>query len=242
MPLVGFTPVAFSGPVTGHALLQTPAGNAPLGTVNNCANGETPWGTYLTCEENFNGYFGATGAWTRTPEQARYGFSAGGFGYGWEKFDPRFDLSNADYRNEENRFGWVVEIDPNDGDRMPVKRTALGHLKHEGAAVTVGRGGRVVVYMGDDERFDYIYRFVSEGNWKSMRARGVSPLDESQLYVAKFNDDNTGEWLELTIDNPVLRGCFKDQAEVLTFARIAADLLGATPMDRPEWTDVGPDG
>ena len=236
------TPVAFSGPVAGHALLQTPAGNAPLGTVNNCANGETPWGTYLTCEENFNGYFGATGAWMRTPEQARYGFSAGGFGYGWEKFDPRFDLSNADYRNEENRFGWVVEIDPNDGSRMPVKRTALGRTKHEGAAVTVGRGGRVVVYMGDDERFDYIYRFVSEGNWKSMRARGVSPLDEGKLYVAKFNDDNTGEWLELTIDNPVLRDRFKDQAEVLTFARIAADLLGATPMDRPEWTDVGPDG
>lgn len=236
----GNTPVTFSGPVAGHPLLQTAAGNQPRGTLNNCADGQTPWGTYLTCEENFNGYFGATGDWTPTPAQSRYGFSRDGFGYGWHVFDPRFDLSNPDYVNEENRFGWVVEIDPMDPSQTPVKRTALGRVKHEGAAVTVGRGGRVVAYMGDDQRFDYIYKFVSARNWKAMRAQGISPLDEGKLYVAKFNDNGTGEWLELTIGNPVLAAAFQDQAEVLTYARLAADLLGATPMDRPEWTTVAP--
>lgn len=239
------TPVSFSGPVAGHGLLQTPNGNVPLGTVNNCANGETPWGTYLTCEENFNGYFGATNqqtTWAPSEAQARYGFSAGGFGYGWETFDRRFDLSDADYINEENRFGWIVEIDPMDATRTPVKRTALGRFKHEGIALTLGRGGRVVGYMGDDERFDYIYKFVSDDNWRAMRAQGRSPLDHGRLYVAKFHDDGSGEWLELSIDNPALAAKFADQAEVLTFARLAADIVGATPMDRPEWTTVAPNG
>ncbi|ALP52743.1 phosphatase [Candidatus Tenderia electrophaga] len=239
------TPVSFSGPVAGHGLLQTPNGNVPLGTVNNCANGETPWGTYLTCEENFNGYFGATNqqtTWVPSEAQARYGFSAGGFGYGWETFDRRFDLSDADYINEENRFGWIVEIDPMDATRTPVKRTALGRFKHEGIALTLGRGGRVVGYMGDDERFDYIYKFVSDDNWRAMRAQGQSPLDHGRLYVAKFHDDGSGEWLELSIDNPALAAKFADQAEVLTFARLAADIVGATPMDRPEWTTVAPNG
>ncbi len=239
------TPVAFSGPVAGHALLETRAGNIPLGTVNNCANGHTPWGTYLTCEENFNGYFGATNAnetWTPNEAHARYGFSDGGAGYSWHRFDARFDLSNSDYHNEENRFGWIVEIDPMDANQMPVKRTALGRFKHEGIALTEGRGGRVVGYMGDDQRFDYIYKFVSEGNWRSMFDAGKHPLDHGKLYVARFNDDNSGEWLELTIDNPALAARFADQAEVLTFARLAADILGATPMDRPEWTTVAPNG
>lgn len=238
------TPVAFSGPVSGHPLLETPNGNIPLGTVNNCANGYTPWGTYLTCEENFNGYFGATNlrdTWWPTPEQERYGFSENGFGYGWQNFDRRFDLSDSDYRNEDNRFGWVVEIDPMDATQKPVKRTALGRFKHEGVALTVGRGKRVVAYMGDDQRFDYIYKFVSADNWKKMRRQGKSPLDEGKLYVARFNDDGTGDWLELTIDNPDLAARFADQAEVLTYSRIAADILGATPMDRPEWTTVAPD-
>ena len=154
--------------------------------LNNCGAGKTPWGTYLTCEENFNGYFGATGTWTPTEAQERYGFSEGGFGYGWEQYDERFDLSNPTYKNEDNRFGWVVEIDPNNPNRKPVKRTALGRFKHKEAEVTVGRGGRAVVYMGDDQRFDYIYKFVSAGNWKSMRARGMSPLDEGKLYVASL--------------------------------------------------------
>jgi secreted PhoX family phosphatase len=236
------TPVTFSGPVAGDDLIAASRGDF-RGTVNNCSSGYTPWGTYLTCEENFNGYFGdaSGGTWTATPEQARYGFSAGGFGYGWEQFDPRFDLSNPNYANEDNRFGWVVEIDPVDGSQTPVKRTALGRFKHEGATVVEGKGGRAVVYMGDDQRFDYIYKFVSADNWKSMRARGVSPLDDGTLYVAKFHDDGTGEWLELTIDDPTLAAEFSSQAEVLTYARIAADLLGATPMDRPEWIAVAPD-
>lgn len=236
------TPVTFSGPAAGSDLLKTPAGNPTLGTVNNCANGYTPWGTYLTCEENFNGYFGAKGAWTPTEAQERYGFSPDGFGYGWHLFDRRFDLSNPQYKNEENRFGWVVEIDPTDGKQVPVKRTALGRFKHEGVALAVGSGGRVVCYMGDDERFDYIYKFVSEGNWQSMRAQGISPLDRGKLYVARFKADGTGNWLELSIDNPRLKGKFKDQAEVVTYARLASDILGATPMDRPEWTTLAPTG
>lgn len=238
----GNTPVTFSGPAAKSRLLRTPAGNAPLGTLNNCANGKTPWGTYLTCEENFNGYFGATGNWTPTAAQARYGFAAQGFGYGWHLFDPRFDLSNSSYTNEENRFGWVVEIDPMDASQIPVKRTALGRFKHENAELVVGQGGRVVVYMGDDERFDYIYKFVSDSNWRSLRARGISPLDQGKLYVAKFNDNGTGNWLELSIENPALKAKFSDQAEVLTYARIAADTLGATRMDRPEWIAVAPTG
>ncbi|NKE72949.1 PhoX family protein [Candidatus Manganitrophus noduliformans] len=236
------TPMAFSGPAAGHPLLQTPNGNIPLGTANNCANGVTFWGTYLTCEENFNGYFGAANAWVPTPAQQRYGFSANGFDYGWHLFDRRFDLSDPDYTNEENRFGWVVEIDPMDATQKPVKRTALGRMKHEGATTVEGRGGRAVVYMGDDEAFDYIYKFVSDGNWKSMRALGKSPLDHGKLYVARFNEDGTGEWLELTIDNPALAAQFADQGEVLTFVRMAGDVLGATPMDRPEWITVGPNG
>jgi secreted PhoX family phosphatase len=239
------TPVTFSGPVAGSSLLETANGNVPLGTVNNCSSGYTPWGTYLTCEENFNGYFGATNlrdTWQPTPEQDRYGFSGGGFGYGWENFDRRFDLSDSDYHNEENRFGWVVEIDPMDATQKPVKRTALGRFKHEGVAITVGKGNRVVAYMGDDQRFDYIYKFVSADNWKRMRRQGKSPLDEGSLYVARFNDDGSGEWLELTMENPILSGRFESQAELLTYARIGADLLGATPMDRPEWTTIAPDG
>ncbi|MEM8605971.1 MAG: PhoX family phosphatase [Myxococcota bacterium] len=237
------TPVEVSGPVAGHPLLANAAHNEPAGTVNNCANGETPWGTYLTCEENFNGYFGATSPdWEPTEEQARYGFDNDGFNYGWELFDPRFDLSSPDYQNENNRFGWVVEIDPRRPHKKPVKRTALGRFKHENAAVTLGKGGRAVVYMGDDQRFDYVYKFVSESNAWSMRARGKSPLDHGKLYVARFDDDGTGEWLELTIDNPAIATRFNDQAEVLTYARIAADIVGATPMDRPEWISVAPDG
>ena len=234
------TPVVFGGPVAGSPYLESLMGNAPAGTVNNCANGYTPWGTYLTCEENFNGYFGAVDAFVPTEEQDRYGFSDSGFGYGWHVFDDRWDLNkNA---GEENRFGWIVEIDPRNPGAPPVKHTALGRFKHEGIAVTTGRGGRVVGYMGDDQRFDYIYKFVSASNWRSMRARGKSPFSEGTLYVARFDEDGTGEWLPLTIDNPALAARFADQAELLTYARIAADIVGATPMDRPEWTSVAPNG
>jgi secreted PhoX family phosphatase len=232
------SPVEFSGPAAGSPLLDTPAGNEPLGTVNNCANGYTPWGTYLTCEENFNGYFGATGEWEPTESQARYGFSSTGFGYGWEGYDPRFDLSNPDYTNEEHRFGWIVEVDPYRQTRKPVKRTALGRVKHEGIAIAVGADERIACYMGDDQRFDYIYKFVSAEGWRKMRNEGRSPLDEGTLYVARFNEDGTGDWLELSMDVPALAERFDDLAELLVNARIAADIVGATPMDRPEWTTV----
>ena len=135
----GNTAVKFSGPAAKSDMLVNPAGNPMQGTLNNCANGETPWGTYLTCEENFNGYFGTNDkAWKPNTDQARYGLSAAGFGYEWHKFDARFDLSNAGYVNEINRFGWVVEIDPNNPKQVPVKRTALGRIKHEGATVVEG--------------------------------------------------------------------------------------------------------
>ena len=234
------TPVAFSGPAAASPLLQNPAGNPTLGTLNNCANGYTPWGTYLTCEENFNGYFGRRSGGTNTRELDRYGFSAGGFGYAWHVFDDRFDLSNPAYVNEPNRFGWVVEIDPERPDSAPVKRTALGRVKHEGSTFVEGRGGRAVVYSGDDERFDYIYRYVSNDNWKSMRARGISPLDEGTLYVAKFADDGTGAWLELSPANPLLADKAIDW--ILVNTRLAADIVGATRMDRPEWIAVGANG
>ncbi|MDX1453429.1 MAG: PhoX family phosphatase [Oleiphilaceae bacterium] len=236
------TPVAFSGPAADSELLQNPNGNIPLGTVNNCGSGATPWGTYLTCEENFNGYFGANGSFVPTEEQARYGFTDSGFGYGWHLFDKRFDLTDEDYTNEQNRFGWIVEIDPFDGTQKPVKRTALGRFKHEAIAIAESGDGRIAAYMGDDQRFDYCYKYVSDRPWKEAVREGESPLDKGALYVARFNDDGTGEWLELTINNPVLANRFNSQAEVLIYARIAADLLGATPMDRPEWTTIGTQG
>ena len=237
----GNTPVEFSGPAAGSALLANSAGNEPLGTLNNCANGYTPWGTYLTCEENFNGYFGSTDAsWRPTAEEARYGVTAAGFGYEWHKFDPRFDRSQPGYQNEINRFGWVVEIDPENPKAKPVKRTALGRIKHEGAEVVVGKGNRVVVYMGDDERFDYIYKFVSARDYKKMIAAGKSPLDEGTLYAARFNDDGTGNWLELSPRNPALSSWTIDK--ILVHTRLAADLAGATKMDRPEWISTGADG
>lgn len=241
------TAVTFAGPVidseSGRELLDlNRRPHDAKGTLNNCSSGHTPWGSYLTCEENFNGYFGSTGAWSASEADKRYGFSQGGFGYGWEQFDPRFDLSDKRFTNEENRFGWVVEIDPQRPEAKPVKRTALGRFKHEGATVAIGADNRVVVYMGDDQRFDYIYKFVSADDWQVMRERGISPLDEGRLYVARFDEDGGGEWLELTIDNPVLAAKFSSQAELLTYARLAADALGATPMDRPEWTTVAPDG
>ena len=236
------TAVTFSGPAAGSEFLETVAGNAPQGTLNNCGSGFTPWGTYLTCEENFQGYFGVTLSWNASTAQSRYGFSENGFGYGWHLFDKRFDLSWPAFRNEENRFGWVVEIDPYNAGQRPVKRTALGRFKHESAAVAVGKDRRIVVYMGDDQPFDYIYKFVSSEDHVKLRHEGESPLDHGTLYVAKFNDNFTGEWLELSMDNASLSSSFSSQAEIVTFARLAADEVGATPMDRPEWTSVGPDG
>jgi secreted PhoX family phosphatase len=236
------SPVSFSGPVAGHTLLKNPADNPYQGTFANCSNGQTPWGTYLTCEENFNLYFGASTPFEPTRVQQRYGLSGVDAGYGWHRFDPRFNLGNPDYVNEANRYGWVVEIDPRNRNQIPVKRTALGRFKHEGAATTIGKNGRVVVYMGDDQRFEFIYKFVSSGDWQALRAAGHSPLDEGDLYVARFDADGSGSWLHLSVDNPVLSEHFSDQAALLVNTRQAASLLGATAMDRPEWTTVAADG
>jgi secreted PhoX family phosphatase len=195
---------------------------------------------YLACEENWNGYFGTADAtWTRTALEARYGVTAAGFGYSWHIAEPRFDL--AVNRNELNHFGWVVEIDPFDPDSTPVKRSALGRIKHEGAAFAESKG-RAVVYSGDDENGDYLYKFVSSAPWRLLRARRRSPLDHGTLYVAKFNADGTGEWLPLvhgtgplTVENG-----WADQADVLIRTRMAADAAGATRLHRPEWVSVHP--
>ncbi|TAH46066.1 MAG: DUF839 domain-containing protein, partial [Betaproteobacteria bacterium] len=185
--ITGNTPMQLSGPAAGHALLRTkadPNGMRVLGTLNNCANGITPWGTYLTCEENFNGYFGTTsGADGRDEAMRRYGISARGTSYRWEEFDDRFDYAKEP--NESNRFGWVVEIDPYDPQATPVKRTALGRFKHENAAYAFARDRRVVVYMGDDQANDYIYKFVSEQRFiPGQEASNRRLLDHGRLYVA----------------------------------------------------------
>jgi uncharacterized protein len=236
--ITGKTPIDLVGPAAGDPRLQTsadPTGRRVLGTLNNCAMGYTPWGTYLACEENFNGYFRKAG--TQTALERRYGITAAGFGYLWHTTDSRFD---ADVEpNEANRFGWVVEIDPFNPRSTPVKRTALGRFKHEGAWVQEARDGRVVVYSGDDEQFEYIYRYVSNLPWKKARKRKIDPLDDGVLYVAKFNADGSGEWLPLTPDNPALSGW--SLADILINTRGAADLAGATKMDRPEWIDTFPD-
>ncbi len=236
--ITGSTPVTFSGPVpAGHPKLQ--ANNPPQGTLNNCSSGPTPWGTYVTCEENWNQYFGTTSTtWTPTPEHARYGISRNG-GSRWHEADPRFDV--AANPNEINRFGWGVEIDPQRPDAKPIKRTALGRFKHEGMTFTESRG-RVVAYSGDDQVGDYIYKFVGSGSWRLQRAFGRSPLDHGTLYVAKFNDDGTGQWLPLVHGKGALTTAngWADQADVLLRTRMAADAVGATPMDRPEWIAINP--
>ncbi|MGY1773810.1 PhoX family protein [Blastococcus sp. SYSU D00813] len=238
------TPMSFSGPAAGHRLVRTAAdgqGRTPLGTFNNCANGETPWGTYLTCEENFNGYFRVDGTLTGENKANADRYGVGGDRNGWARHDDRFVVTDRD-PNEPNRFGWVVEIDPFDPTSTPVKRTALGRLKHEDATVHVSRGGRVVVYMGDDQAGEHVYKFVSARNWQSMRAQGKSPLDEGTLYVARFDDDGSGEWLPLVQGQGPLTAAngFADQGDVLVKTRLAATAVGATPMDRPEWTAVDP--
>jgi secreted PhoX family phosphatase len=236
--ITGQTPIDVAGPAAGHPLLTTsadPTGRRVLGTLNNCAMGFTPWGTYLTCEENFNGYFRK--AAPANALEARYGINASGFGYLWHTTDTRFNVDVEP--NEPNRFGWVVEIDPFNPESTPVKRTALGRFKHEGAWVQEARDGRVVVYSGDDQAFEYIYRYVSAEPWKKMLRRGVNPLDEGTLYVAHFDASGQGAWLPLTPDNPALAGW--SLADIMINTRGAADLAGATKMDRPEWIDTYPD-
>ena len=245
--ITGYTPMTITGPAAGNALLQTaadPAGTEVLGTLNNCGAGQTPWGTFITCEENFNGYFGTdTAGWTPDTLQNRYGIRSTGFGYGWHKSDSRFDL--AANPNEPNRFGWVVEIDPYAPASKPKKRTALGRFKHENAECVLSKTNKAVVYSGDDERNDYLYKFVSTGSYDAAnKTSGANLLDSGILYVARFDagtvvGDNQGSgiWLPLvhgqnglTVENG-----FANQAEVLIKTRQAADRVGATMMDRPEW-------
>ncbi|ETX27406.1 PhoX family protein [Roseivivax isoporae] len=233
------TPMRIDGPAAGHDLLKTeadPTGTESLGTFNNCGSGRTPWGTYLTCEENFNGYFGATGGLPSDEKIAagyeRYGINEEGSGYNYHAFDARFDVTTNP--NEPHRAGYIVEIDPSDASSTPVKHTALGRFKHENAAATVAPDGRVVVYMGDDERGEFMYKWLSRDVYVPGGDTSTL-LSEGQLYVAKFNDDMTGEWLALT---PETTGM--DAAEIAIFTRTAASAVGATTMDRPEWIAVNP--
>lgn len=237
------TPMGVSGPAAGHALLRTaadPAGNRVLGTFNNCASGITPWGTYLTCEENFAVYF--NGPAEPNAHEKRWGLKPGGAGYRWHEHDERFDATR--HPNEPNRFGWVVEIDPSDPSSRPMKRSALGRAAHEGATTAMTKDGRAVVYMGEDSRFEYIYKFVSRDRMKPGGAKAnAGLLDQGTLYVARFDAEGQGRWLPLVHGSGPLTTAagFADQGEVLVRSRQASDALGATKMDRPEWIAVDGD-
>jgi secreted PhoX family phosphatase len=259
--ITGATPMEMAGPARGHALLRTkysPDGTRTRGTLNNCAHGVTPWNTYLTAEENWAGYFRNLDQRDGRPalprEQSRYGVPTTLTRYNWDQAAGgadeflRFNASatgadaTQDYRNEPNTFGWIVEIDPFNPNSMPVKRTALGRYAHEGVVFGPAREGRpVVAYAGDDSMNEYIYKFVSARPFARATANG-SLLDEGTLYVAKFNADGSGEWLPLVHGQGPLTAAngFADQAEVLVNTRLAADALGATKMDRPEWGAVDP--
>ena len=263
--ITGLTEMEIAGPVRGDDKVKTrfsPDGTRTRGTLNNCAHGVTPWNTYLTCEENWAGYFVNRGE--RPREHARYGVSTTNARYGWDLADSgadefvRFDVTargdsaTDDYRNEPNTFGWVVEIDPFDPASTPVKRTHLGRFAHEGVVFHEPVEGQpIVCYSGDDATNEYIYKFVSARPYQRATANG-SLLDEGTLYVARFNPDGTGEWLPLVwgqgplVPQPVNQGeeadcsCFKSQADVLLNTRLAADAVGATKMDRPEWGAIDP--
>ncbi|OGB08243.1 MAG: Tat pathway signal protein [Burkholderiales bacterium RIFCSPHIGHO2_12_FULL_69_20] len=240
------TPFAIGGPAAGHPMMQTaadPAGRTVLGTINNCAAGMTPWGTYLSGEENWVGYF--NGPDQPDAHQRRWGMRKDTW-YRWSAFDERFDVNR--HPNEFNRFGWVVEIDPMDPTSTPVKRTAIGRAAHEGAWVAVTRDGRAVVYSGEDARFEYLYKFVSRdriapaGNGQTAAQANRDLLDHGTLYVARFDADGSGRWLPLVHGQGPLTAAngFADPGEVVIKARQASDALGATKMDRPEWLAIDP--
>jgi secreted PhoX family phosphatase len=247
------TEFGFTGAAAGDPLLQTaafPGGRKVLGTLNNCGGAITPWGTVLTGEENFNQYFDKSGDLDSryTTQYARYGLSGGS--RGWSEVDERFDMTQ--HPHEPHRFGWVAEIDPMDPTSVPKKHTMLGRMKHEAAEIAITESGQVAVYMGDDERSDYMYKFVSAGrfntrNTATARRRNKRLLTEGTLYVAKFTGDGegdgvydgTGTWIPLCNDTESFVNGMS-VAEVLVFTRLAADQVGSTKMDRPEDVEVNP--
>lgn len=275
--LTVFTEMQMQGPVAGEDFVKTkltPTGTTRYGTMNNCANGYTPWGTYLAAEENWYAYFRVGNVDALSEKQkgwlARYGISGNGWAYRqWDEVPgdlyQRFGVNTSgstateDFRYEPNLHGYVTEVDPFRPTQKPRVRTGLGRFSHEGAWVAPAKeGAPIVIYSGDDSRREYMYKFVSKTAWtesdrNSGLAAGDKYLDEGTLYVAVFNDDGTGAWKALTISNPELNGDhtynddgttyqynFASEAEVLASARLAADVLGATPMDRPEWAVVHP--
>ncbi len=247
------SPIDIGGPARGAVLMQTqgdPRGVRALGTFGNCAGGRTPWGTYLTAEENIQDYFGNYSLLQKerglhdhiVASHERYAMWSTHSLYGWEAGDPRFDLMRNP--TEPFRFGWIVEIDPRDLVRAPIKRTALGRFAHEGANPIVAPDGRVAVYMGDDAKFEYVYKFVSARRFDAKNpSSNRDLLDAGTLFAARFDANGSGEWLPLVYDEkgPLNEAAgFRNQAEVLIKARAAASILGATPMDRPEDVDVNP--
>ncbi|HLV16262.1 MAG TPA: PhoX family phosphatase [Pseudomonas sp.] len=260
-----------SGPLRGTAHVKTrfsPDGTRTRGTNNNCGNGYTPWGTYLTCEENWPNVFINRSA-SLPDDQRRIGISTKATSYGWEtaagdaseiddefaRFDitPRGASALEDYRNEASTYGYIVEIDPHDPTSRAVKRTALGRFRHEGCWPGLTEAGKpVVFYSGDDAQNEYLYKFVSAALWDpadehplDRLAVGAKYMDRGTLYVARFNDDGSGVWLPLTPssvtrDGHTLGDLYGDLPTILLNTRGAADALGATPMDRPEWTAVNP--
>lgn len=248
------TEMEIRGPLAGHDLMKTvddPVGKTVIGTLNNCSMGYTPWGTYLACEENWHDYFVNRDSSDRRTSHRRYGILDGERAdkYAWNTAESRFDAT-ADHSRpfgghvqEPHRFGWVVEIDPFDPDSRPIKRTAFGRFCREGCTASLGDDGRMAFYSGDDSRGEYLYKFVPEGRYiEGDREHNRHLLDSGTLYVARFDGDGRGVWLPLVHgENDLTRANgFADQGEVLVNARAAADRLGATPMDRPEWVAVDP--